>query len=109
MDPAAIAWLRTTAGEHAAARAAQWLAEGAAELPVLDRLRRELSPDQARAVLALLDGRRAAAAKFADAARLYLDRVACSAASRSKYSRTASANFAAAARRPPSSASTARA
>ena len=74
MDARDLDWLRSDAGERALALATARIAEGATELAILDRLRRDYTPEQARDVLALLEGRRSARVKFEDAARLFFDR-----------------------------------
>ena len=81
VDARDIDWLRSESGASATARAAAAIAAGASELALLDRLRRELAPEQARAVVALLEGRRVATTKFPDAARLFFDREAAEQAS----------------------------
>ena len=98
VDAADIAWLRSEAGAAAIARAAAWLDAGTTELAAHDRLRREVAPEQARAVLALLEGRRAAAAKFPDAARLCFDREAAEQASAEAVARHTARRFAGARR-----------
>lgn len=99
MDAHDLDWLRSEAGERALVlAAARRLAEGATELAVLDRLRRDLTPEQARAVLALLDGRRAASAKFEDAARLFFDRESAEQATAEVVARHTAARFAGARR-----------
>ena len=74
MDARDVAWLQSDAGARALALAADSIARGLTALAILDRLRREVAPEDARAVLALLEGRRSAAAKFTDAERLFFDR-----------------------------------
>jgi SAM-dependent methyltransferase len=74
MDAHDVDWLRGDDGARALARAAEGFTAGLTELAVLDRLRRECTPEQTRAVLALLEGRRSADAKFTDAASLFFDR-----------------------------------
>ena len=106
MDAHDVAWLRSDAGERALALAAGWLAAGVAELTVLERLRRDLDAPldapldaaQARAVLALIEGRRSAAAKFADAGRLFFDRESAEQASAEVVGRHTAARFAGARR-----------
>lgn len=95
MDAADIAWLRSEAGVAATAQAATWADEGTAELAILDRLRRALTPEQARAVLALIEGRRSASAKFGDAGRLFLDREAAEQATSDTVARHTAERFAA--------------
>ena len=74
MDPEDIAWLRSEAGVFACMEATALLDAGRSELAVLDTLRRAIHPEHTRAVLALIEGRRSAAGKFADAGRLFFDR-----------------------------------
>src|SRR5690606_7290978 len=62
------------------------------------RLRREVGPEQARAVLALLGGRRSAATKFPDAARLFFDRESAEQATAEAVARHTAARFAGATR-----------
>jgi SAM-dependent methyltransferase len=87
VDAALVEWLQTAPGRDATERAAALLAEGVPELSVTRRLRRSLAPEHARGVLALLEGRRAAAAKFEDADRLYFDRESAEQASPSEVAR----------------------
>lgn len=94
MDASDLDWLRSDAGERALALAVARFAEGATELAVLDRLRRDLVPEQARAVLALIEGRRSAAAKFVDADRLFFDRESAEQASAEVVARHTAARFA---------------
>lgn len=75
MNASDIAWLRTAEGERAVARVEALLAS-MSELAAIERLRREFSVDEAGAALALAAGRRSAASKFEDAARLFFDREA---------------------------------
>ncbi|GMU39497.1 MAG: methyltransferase [Chloroflexota bacterium] len=98
MDTETVAWLRTGDGRDAYAEASQALAAGRSELAVLDALRRRLTPEQARAVLALVEGRRAAAGKFADVGRLYFDRESAEQATSETVARHTVARFAEAAR-----------
>lgn len=81
MDAADVAWLRTEAGARATDAVAELRAGGRTELSVLRALAREWSPPQARAALALVEGRAAAAAKLPDADRLFCDRDAAEQAS----------------------------
>ncbi len=76
LDADAVRWLRTPEGIEAARQARDALASGTPILKVLDTLRRTHSPEEARRAVALAEGRAAAAAKFADAARLFFDREA---------------------------------
>jgi SAM-dependent methyltransferase len=75
VNAADVAWLRTAKGERAAARAESLLAS-MTELAAIERLRRDFGVEVARAALALVAGRRAAASKFTDAGRLIIDREA---------------------------------
>lgn len=75
MDAADIAWLRTPDGMQATATAAA-LVEEHGEIGALSRLAKQHGSGHARASVALLAGRAAAADKFADAARLFCDREA---------------------------------
>jgi SAM-dependent methyltransferase len=74
MDAADIAWLQTPGAAPLIEETARSLDAGATELRVLDTLRAQTDPARARAILALLEGRRVAAAKFEDAASLTFDR-----------------------------------
>ncbi len=94
MDANEVDWLRGEQGALALAHADALLASGVRELAVLSRLRREVGPEQARAVLALLEGRRSAAAKFSDAARLYFDRESAEQATAEAVARHTAARFA---------------
>lgn len=94
MDARDLDWLRSDAGARALALATARIAKGATELALLDRLRREHTPEQARAVLALLEGRRSARAKFEDAARLFFDRESAEQASAEVVARHTAARFA---------------
>ena len=76
MDLADLDWLRTSDGARAAAAAAALLASGATVLHGIAALRRAYTPAQARAALALVEGRHVAAAKFPDGDRLFCDRAA---------------------------------
>ena len=98
MDARDLDWLRGDEGARALFRASDWLAAGTTELAVLDRLRREVSVEQARAVIALLEGRRSAAAKFADAAHLFFDRESAEQATAEVVARHTAARFAGARR-----------
>lgn len=98
MDAHDVDWLRSDDGTRALARAAEGFASGLTELAVLDRLRRDLAPEQTRAVLALIDGRRAASAKFPDADRLFFDRESAEQASAEVVARHTAARFAGATR-----------
>ena len=80
MDALDIAWLRSAEGQRATEEASALLAT-AGELATLERLARDLGPEHARAAVALLAGRGAAAAKFPDAPRLFFDRAAAEQAS----------------------------
>ena len=84
MDASDVAWLLSEPGRVATALAGALLAVGVSELAASGRLRKDSSPEQARAVLALLEGRRVAASKFADAGDLFLDRAAAEQASPSE-------------------------
>ncbi|MDA1002113.1 MAG: methyltransferase domain-containing protein [Chloroflexi bacterium] len=81
MDTTDLDWLTGPDGSAAAATAVTYLARGWSELRALDLLRRTYTPDQARAALALVDGRRVAAAKFPDGDSLFCDRDAAEQAS----------------------------
>ena len=94
MDARDLDWLRSDAGERALALATARIAESATELAILDRLRRDHTPEQARAVLALLEGRRSARVKFEDAARLFFDRESAEQASAEVVARHTAARFA---------------
>ena len=107
MDARDVVWLRSAAGERALAVASGWLASSVPLLTILDRLRRApaiegapdgLSPEAARAVIALFEGRAAAAAKFADAERLFFDRESAEQASTEVVARHTAARFAGARR-----------
>ena len=98
MDARDLDWLRGDEGARALFCASDWLAAGTTELAVLDRLRREVSVEQARAVIALLEGRRSAAAKFADAAHLFFDRESAEQATAEVVARHTAARFAGARR-----------
>ncbi len=63
-------------------------------MAVNTRLRRTVSPEQARAVLALLEGRRVAARKLADTDSLFLDRAAAEQASPGAVARHTAARLA---------------
>lgn len=93
MDAETVAWLRTGAGHDAYTEAAEALAAGRSELAVIEALRRRLTPEQARAVLALVEGRRAASAKFSDAGRLYVDRESAEQATSETVARHTAARF----------------
>ncbi|MCK9485609.1 MAG: class I SAM-dependent methyltransferase [Dehalococcoidia bacterium] len=69
-----VAFLLTPEGARVATEAARGLAEDTAPLALLERLRREVGTEGARAALWLAEGRRSAAPKFPDAHRLYFDR-----------------------------------
>lgn len=84
MNASDIEWLRSTSGREAAATARALLEGGSSELAVSRQLRKQLSPDEVRAALALLEGRRSAAAKFDDADALFFDREAAEQASPAK-------------------------
>ena len=94
MDARDLDWLRGDAGERALARATEWANEGVSELTILDRLRRDLAPEEARAVLALLEGRHSAATKFANAAPLFFDRESAEQATSEVVARHTAARFA---------------
>jgi len=94
MDAHDVDWIRSDEGARALVRAAEALAGGMTELALLDRLRRDLDPAQARAVLALSEGRRTAAGKFADAARLFFDRESAEQATAEPVARHTAARFA---------------
>ncbi|MGE3858077.1 MAG: methyltransferase domain-containing protein [Dehalococcoidia bacterium] len=94
MDAHDVDWLRSDEGARALARAAEALAGGSTELAVLERLRRDLDPARARAVLALIEGRRSAAGKFADAERLFFDRESAEQATAEAVARHTAARFA---------------
>jgi SAM-dependent methyltransferase len=98
MDTADVAWLQTPAGERAANDATTALAAGTPLLEVVEHLRRTLEPAQARAAVALAEGRRAAARKFPDGARLYGDRDAAEQATSDAVARRTAARFAGARR-----------
>lgn len=98
MAPEAVAWLRSPEGVAATTEAAALLAAGRTELAVIDTLRRRLAPEQARAVLALIEGRRSARAKFADASALFFDRESAEQATSERVARHTAARFAAATR-----------
>ena len=93
MDAHDLAWLRSDEGARAVANASDWYAGGATELAVLDRLRRETTSEQARAVIALIEGRRSAAGKFADATRLFFDRASAEQATTEAVARHTAARF----------------
>lgn len=76
MDAEDIDWLLTPDGALAAEQARADLDAGVPSHTIADRLRITCSPAQSRAALALVAGRLSAAAKFADAPRLYFDREA---------------------------------
>ncbi|MFA7250271.1 MAG: methyltransferase domain-containing protein, partial [Dehalococcoidia bacterium] len=98
MDARDLAWLRSEAGTRALHAAASWLDSGVAELGVLDRLRRDCTAEEARAALALIEGRRSAAPKFADAARLFFDRASAEQGTAEVVARHTAARFAGARR-----------
>lgn len=80
MDAADVEWLRSDEGLAATDEAASLLAE-MDELPTQRRLGERYSRVQARALVALVAGRRSAAGKFADAASLFCDRASAEQAS----------------------------
>lgn len=94
MDPEDIAWLRSDAGVSACSEATALLDAGRSELAVLDTLRRAIHPEQTRAVLALIEGRRSAAGKFADAGRLFFDRESAEQSTSETVARHTAARFA---------------
>lgn len=94
MDAADIEWLRSPEGLASTSEARALIEGGTSELAVSRRLRGHVTAAQARAVLALLEGRRAAASKFPDAAALYLDRAAAEQASPSEVARYTAARLA---------------
>ncbi|MDA0270053.1 MAG: methyltransferase domain-containing protein [Chloroflexi bacterium] len=94
MTPEDIAWLRTPEGAAACVEAADALAAGRSELAVIEALRRRLTPERVRAVLALLDGRRAARAKCANAGSLFFDRESAEQATSEVVARHTAARFA---------------
>ncbi len=98
MDAHDVDWLRSDHGARALARAVEGVASGLTELAILDRLRRDLTPEQARAVLALIEGRRSAATKFADAGALFFDRESAEQATAEAVARHTAARFAGATR-----------
>lgn len=81
MTPEELAWLLTPPGIGAAELATSLLAVGTDELRVIEQLRKEQEPANARAALALALGRRTAATKFPDGDRLFCDRAAAEQAS----------------------------
>ncbi len=94
MDAADIAWLQTPPGGRAAADAAAALTAGTPLLEVVERLRRGLEPAQARAAVALAEGRRVAARKFPEGERLWCDRAAAEQATSETVARWTAARFA---------------
>lgn len=74
LDATDVAWLLTPEGVRATEAAEAALRDGTPALTLLDRLRRDHTPDQARSAVALAEGRRSATTKFKDAASLYFDR-----------------------------------
>ena len=93
MDVRDIAWLSgaegRTASEHAAA-----LVDERGELSALRRLGRDHGAERARAAVALVAGRRAAASKFPDAGHLFFDREAAEQASGEVVAQHTAARFA---------------
>lgn len=81
MDLVTFSWLRSPAGQAALDELAARLLAEANTLPELERLRRTLAPEQARAALELALLRRRARAKFPDAERLFFTREALEQAS----------------------------
>ncbi|MGE3962285.1 MAG: methyltransferase domain-containing protein [Dehalococcoidia bacterium] len=98
LDADAIRWLRTPEGGDAARDASEALASGMALLKVIDRLRRALRTDEARWAVSLAEGRAAAASKFPDAGRLFLDREAAEQATSDLVARHTAHRFAGAKR-----------
>lgn len=94
MNASDIEWLRSAPGVEVLASARALLDGGASELAASRQLRKQCSPEQARAALSLLDGRRAAASKFPDADRLFLDREAAEQASPAEVARHTAARLA---------------
>ena len=76
LDADAVRWLRTPVGAAAARDAATAIAAGTPLLKVVDALRREHSPEEARWAMTLAEGRASAASKFPDASELFFDREA---------------------------------
>jgi SAM-dependent methyltransferase len=94
VDTEDIAWLRREDGRTATAEAASLLASRLTTLQVLDRLRRRLDARQARAAVALVEGRAVAARKLPDAERLICDRDAAEQATSELVARHTAQRFA---------------
>lgn len=94
MDVTDIDWLRSTEGGEAIARADELLA-AMAELSAQRRLGEAYGRPHARALVALVEGRKIAAAKFADAPALFCDRESAQQASGEVVARHTAARFAA--------------
>lgn len=94
MDITDIDWLRSTEGREATAHATALLAE-MGELPAQQRLGEAHGRPHARALVALVEGREIAAAKFADAPALFCDRESAEQASGELVARHTAARFAA--------------
>ncbi len=94
MDIEDIDWLQTPDGVRVVAQARDAFAAGVPAHTVADRLRGACTPGQSRAALALVAGRASAAAKFADADRLILDREAAEQASAEPVARWTAHRFA---------------
>lgn len=94
MDPEEIAWLLTAEGASATEQARAGVDAGVAAHTIAERLRDTYGASQARAALALVAGRIAAASKFTDAARLTLDREAAEQATSEVVARWTAQRFA---------------
>lgn len=93
MDVTDIDWLRGAEGREAVARANELLTE-MEELPAQRRLGEAYGRTHARAAVALIEGRKAAATKFADAPALFCDRESAEQASGDRVARHTAARFA---------------
>lgn len=94
MDAEEIAWLLTAEGAEAAEQARVGVDAGVAAHTIAERLRVAHGSAQARAALALVAGRIAAASKFTDAGRLILDREAAEQATSEVVARWTAQRFA---------------
>lgn len=94
MDLDEIVWLLTPEGARAVEQARADLDAGVAVHTIAERLRGAYGAPQSRAALALVAGRISAAAKFADAAHLFLDREAAEQATAEVVARWTARRFA---------------
>jgi SAM-dependent methyltransferase len=93
VDVTDVVWIRSTEGREAVIRATELLAE-MGELPAQQRLGDAYGRPHARALVALVEGREAAAKKFVDAPALFCDRESAEQASGDVVARYTAARFA---------------